>query len=72
MWRPDNWATVVNRIRNIDEHKGYDVAGECKCKDCRLIEDGADAMLEALKADKVEIGTVFSSSGWLVFIPDKE
>ena len=73
MWRPNNWknphtpmqegnfANLADaHFRQIADGKHY------------AYEDGANAMLEALKADKVEIGTVFSSSGWLVFIPDKE
>jgi len=46
-WKPKDWVHYVNQQLGIDEHKGYDVAGECQCRDCRNFDSGANVMHKA-------------------------
>ncbi len=62
MWRPDRW----DRERIIDSVDFDDIGYEEA-----LVEAGADALLEALRATGVYWDEM-EEKGRLVFIPDKE
>jgi len=83
MWRPDNWKEIIDKL---EQSKLAEPHQEIFQGYCEGLEDGADAMLKALK-DKAEYlhntGTMpygyalgkslkLGEKGWLVFIEDEE
>ena len=73
MWRPDNWDKIKPHEKYEDLYAQKYNAG---------VEEGADAMLKALKSDAIhfnapgdytrtyEIPKAFK--GWVAFIPEEE
>ena len=81
MWRPKDWEETLREILD-----SFNVT-YMNSDECKLIEAGADAMLELLKRDAAiltgdsvipasgnypEIHVPTGMKGWLAYIPDEE